>query len=167
MERSTTTPDEHIASLSEDVRADMTTLDVAISKVIAGAGARLWEGKFWGGTQQQIIGYGSYHYKGRSGAEGEWFVVGLAAQKNYLSLYVNAAADGQSLGKAYAPRLGKVKAGSANVTFKRAADLDLDVLRELVTRAATSSRAGRSRHHERAAGGSSVAISWDERYGTR
>ena len=56
-------------------------------------------------------------------------------QKNYLSLYVNAAEGGQSLAKLYAPRLGKVKAGSANLQFKRAADVDLDVLRELVTKA--------------------------------
>ena len=100
-----------------------------------GAERVLWEGKFWGGTDQRIVGYGLYRYKGRSGAEGEWFVVGLAAQKNYLSLYVNAATEGTPLPKLYAPRLGKVKAGSANLQFKRAADIDLDVLRELVARA--------------------------------
>ena len=95
----------------------------------------LWEGKFWGGTDQRIVGYGLYHYKGRSGAEGEWFIVGLAVQKNYLSLYVSGSADGTSLAKLYAPRLGKAKAGSANLQFKRAADIDLGVLRELVARA--------------------------------
>jgi Domain of unknown function (DU1801) len=131
----TTTPDEHIASLFDDVREDIETLDAAIAGAMAGEERVVWEGKFWGGTDQRIIGYGSYHYRGRSGAEGEWFVVGLAVQKNYLSLYVNAAEDGAYLGKLYAPRLGKVKAGSANLQFKRAADLDLDVLRELVTRA--------------------------------
>ncbi|HEY8170559.1 MAG TPA: DUF1801 domain-containing protein [Candidatus Limnocylindria bacterium] len=138
MERSKTPPDEFIASLPDGVRNDMTTLDAIIAEAFAGDERVLWEGKFWGGTQQNIVGYGAYHYKGRSGAEGEWFVVGLAAQKNYLSLYVNATADGQYLGKVYAPRLGKVKAGSANLQFKRAADLDLDVLRELATAARDS-----------------------------
>jgi hypothetical protein len=135
MERSTTTPDEFIATLPDDVREDMAALDEVISAAFTGDERVLWEGKFWGGTQQHIIGYGSYHYSGRSGSEGEWFVVGLAAQKNYLSLYVNATADGEYLGKVYAPRLGKVKAGSANLQFKRAADLDLDVLRELAAAA--------------------------------
>jgi len=135
MDRSTTSPDEHIASLPDGVREDIAALDAAISGVMAGEERVLWEGTFWGGSQQRIIGYGAYRYKGRSGAEGEWFVVGLAVQKNYLSLYVNAAEDGQSLVKVYAPRLGKVKAGSANLQFKRAADVDLDVLRELVARA--------------------------------
>ena len=135
MDRSTTTPDEFIATLPDGVREDIATLDAAIVAAMPGAERVLWEGKFWGGTDQRIVGYGLYRYKGRSGAEGEWFVVGLAAQKNYLSLYVNAAAEGTPLPKLYAPRLGKVKAGSANLQFKRAADIDLDVLRELVARA--------------------------------
>jgi hypothetical protein len=135
MERSTRSPDDLIGSLPVGVREDIAALDAVIAAVMTGLERTLWEGVFWGGSQQAIIGYGSYRYKGRSGAEGEWFIVGLAAQKNYLSLYVNAYDGGQSLVKAYAPRLGKVKASSANLQFKRAADLDLDVLRELVTRA--------------------------------
>jgi hypothetical protein len=142
MDRSTTSPDEHIASLPDGVREDIATLDARISEVMAGQERVLWEGKFWGGSQQRIIGYGSYRYKGRSGAEGEWFFIGLAAQKNYLSLYVNAAEDGQYLGKAYAPRLGKVKAGSANLQFKRADDLDVDVLVEMVAKARDLTLAG-------------------------
>jgi hypothetical protein len=102
---------------------------------MAGLERSLWEGVFWGGSQQAIIGYGSYRYKGRSGAEGEWFIVGLASQKNHLSLYVNAADGGQSLPKVYAPRIGKAKAGSGSLQFKRAADLDRAVLREMVERA--------------------------------
>ena len=135
MQRSNTSPDEHIASLPDGVREDIATLDAAIVDAMPGDERVLWEGKFWGGTDQRIIGYGSYHYQGRSGAEGEWFIVGLAVQKNYLSVYVSGVADGTSLAKLYAPRLGKVKAGSANLQFKRAADVDLEVLREMVTRA--------------------------------
>jgi len=135
MDRSTASVDEHIASLHDGVREEIAALDAEIGTVMAGMERTLWEGVFWGGSSQHIIGYGSYRYKGRSGAEGEWFIVGLAAQKNYLSVYVNAADDGQSLAKVYAPRLGKVKAGSANLQFKRAADIDFDVLREMVARA--------------------------------
>jgi hypothetical protein len=135
MQKSTTTPDDFISTLPDGVREDIAALDAVIAEGMSGEERTLWEGVFWGGTTQHIIGYGSYRYRGRSGAEGEWFKVGLAVQKNYLSLYVNAAADGQYLAKAYAPRLGKVKAGSANLQFKRAADIDLDVLREMIARA--------------------------------
>jgi len=135
MQRSQTSPDDFLASVPDDVRSDMAAIDAALAAVFAGDERVLWEGKFWGGTQQHIIGYGSYRYRGRSGAEGEWFIVGLAAQKNYFSLYVNAADDGAYLSERYADRLGKVKAAKANVQFKRASDLDLDVLREMATRA--------------------------------
>lgn len=135
MQRSDTTPDDHIASLPDGVREDVAAVDQVLAPIFAADERVLWEGTFWGGSTQHIIGYGSYRYQGKSGAEGDWFVVGLAAQKNYLSLYVNAAEDGQYLGKAFAPRLGKVKAGSANLQFKRASDLDLDVLREMAVRA--------------------------------
>jgi hypothetical protein len=90
----------------------------------------------WGGTQQRIIGYGSHRYVNRSGKDVEWFVIGLARQKQHLSLYVNAVEDGAYLVQGYADRLGRVKVGSANVTFRRLADLDLAVLRELLDRAA-------------------------------
>jgi hypothetical protein len=135
MERSKTSPDEFIASLADDVRDDIATLDATISDALPDLDRVLWEGVFWGGTTQRIIGYGTYRYTGRSGASGEWFVVGLAAQKAHLSLYVNAANDNGYVGQQFAPRLGKVKAGKANITFKRAADVNLDVLRELVVAA--------------------------------
>jgi hypothetical protein len=135
MQRSTTTPDEHIASLPDGVREDVAALDARIGEVMAGQERALWEGVLWGGTEQRIIGYGSYRYVGRSGSEGEWFVVGLAKQKDHLSLYVNAVEDGGYLLKQYAGRLGKAKIGSANVTFKRLADLDLAAVLELVARA--------------------------------
>lgn len=135
MQRTSTSPDDFIATLPDGVRDDIAVLDAQLTKVFTGHERVLWEGPMWGGTEQRIIGYGAYHYKGRSGAEGEWFVVGLAAQKAHLSLYVSGAEEGQSLAKRYATRLGKVKVGSANVTFKRLADLDLPVVLEMVERA--------------------------------
>lgn len=50
-------------------------------------------------------------------------------------MYVSGAEDGQHLAKRYADRLGTVKVGSANVTFKRLADLDLAVVLEMAERA--------------------------------
>jgi len=135
MQRTETSPTEVIDSLPEPVRDEVRALDETISHVMDGLPRDVWEGPFWGGTQQRIIGYGRYQYRGRSGAEGEWFIVGLAAQKNNLSVYVSAAEDGKSLAKTYAERLGKVKAGSGAVTFRRLADVNLEVLVELVRRA--------------------------------
>ncbi len=143
MERSTTTtPDQFIAGLPDGVRDDIATLDAVIAEAMAGTERVLWEGPMWGGTDQRIIGYGSHQYTNRSGVHVDWFVIGLAAQKQYLSLYVNAAdADGYIL-RRFAGRLGKVKVGSANATFKRASDIDLDALREMVDQARTGMSTG-------------------------
>lgn len=135
MQRSSTTPDDFIASLPDGPRDDIRTLDAELTRIFAGDERVLWEGPMWGGTEQRIIGYGAYRYEGRSGASGDWFVVGLAAQKAHLSLYVSGAEDGQYLAKRYADRLGKVKVGSANVTFKRLSDVELPVLLEMAERA--------------------------------
>ena len=137
MERTDASADELIDSLPDPVREDMRQLDEAISPVMDGLPRDVWEGPFWGGTQQRIIGYGRYTYKGRSGREGEWFIVGLASQKNYLSVYVSAAEDGVYLAKRYADKLGKVRIGSSSLSFKRLADVNLEALVELLGRART------------------------------
>jgi hypothetical protein len=135
MERSTTTPDEFIAGLPDATREDIATLDGVISAAMAGKERVLWEGVMWGGTDQRIIGYGAMQYVNRSGTSVDWFIIGLAAQKQYLSLYVNAVDGGAYILHAYAGRLGKVKVGSAHATFRRASDIDLGVLREMAAQA--------------------------------
>jgi hypothetical protein len=132
MQRTDSSPDTFIASLADDVREDIAALDAEISAVMAGQERVLWEGVFWGGTEQRIIGYGAQRYVSRSGTQVDWFVIGLARQKDHVSLYINAASDDGYLVKRFAGRLGKVKVGSANVTFKRLSDVDLPALRELL-----------------------------------
>jgi adenylosuccinate synthase len=135
MKRSSTPVEQFLASLPDPPRTDLVALDARIAEAMAGDDRVLWEGAMWGGTAQRIIGYGSYRYVNSSGTQVDWFVVGLAMQKSHLSLYVNAVEDGAYLVKRYADRLGKAKVGSANVTFKRLSDIELDVLLEMVERA--------------------------------
>ena len=138
MEISERTPDEHLASLSEGVRADIQFLDAEISKRMpVGAERVIYEGKLWGGTDQNIIGYGKFGYTNSSGKTVEWFMVGLAAQKRHISVYINAVDDDGYLVPRYKDRLGKAKVGSASIGFKSLADIDLGVLMELVDMAAS------------------------------
>lgn len=135
MQRSDTDPDVFIASLPDGAREDMAALDGEIAAAMVGHERVLWEGVMWGGTEQHIVGYGAQRYVDRSGQEVDWFLIGLARQKAYMSLYVNVAADGAYLVQRYADRLGRVKVGSAVISFKHLADLELPALRELLTRA--------------------------------
>jgi hypothetical protein len=133
MERTDVDPDDFIASLPEPLRTDLGTVDSVLSRVMKGHSRVLWGGTFWGGSEQSIIGYGDYTYQRSDKKPVDWFIVGLAPQKNYNSIYINAADDEGYIIQRYADRLGKVKVRSAAVTFKSADDLDLAVLEEVAT----------------------------------
>jgi hypothetical protein len=113
----------------------MASVDRVLVEAMPGASRRLWAGTFWGGTDQEIIGYGNLVQPRPKGDPADWFVVGLARQQRHFSLYVNAVENGRYLAHHYADRLGKVKVGSASVTFRGAGDLDLDTLAALAAHA--------------------------------
>lgn len=135
MERTERDVDAFLASIECRRGEDIRRLDAAIVERIPGAERHLYEGKFWGGTDQQIVGYGVMDYENRSGENVEWFVVGLAAQKNYISMYVNAVKEGRYLLREYEKELGKAKVGSASISFAGLGDVDLEVLLALVEEA--------------------------------
>ena len=130
-----TAPDAYIASLPDEHREALTLVDGAIQSAMPDRQRVLWEGVFWGGTMQSIIGYGHIEQTGSSGNTVEWFLVGLARQKRNYSIYVNAVVNNAYLAHSYADRLGKVKLGAASIGFRRLEDLDLVVLTELVAEA--------------------------------
>ena len=134
MQKTTTDPDGFLESLPDKVRPDMTTLDHEISAVMAGHPREMWEGTFWGGTDQRIIGYGDYTYTRSDKQRVDWFIVGLAMQKISIGVYLNAVENGKYVAETYGPALGKVKVGKSTISFKRLDDVDLDGLLELVAR---------------------------------
>lgn len=132
--RPTTTPvDDFIAANDPD--GSLARLDAVITPALPGATRVLWQGVFWGGTDQSIIGYGAIVQPRPRGRSVEWFLVGLARQSSSLSLYVNAAEDRQYLAKAYGPRLGRTKVGAASISFRSADAIDLGALDEMVRHA--------------------------------
>jgi hypothetical protein len=128
--------DTFLEGLEGERSDDIRTLDTAIRRRMPDAGRFLYEGTFWGGSDQQIVGYGVIDYRNRSGDDVEWFMVGLALQKNHISVYVNAVEDGQYLLRRYEGKLGKAKLGSASIAFSSIDDVDLENLMELVSLAA-------------------------------
>lgn len=78
-----------------------------------------------------MLGYGPIQYKTKSGCEGDWAVVCLANQKNYMSLYLGCEGD-TYLAEEYADQLGKVSCGKSCVRFKKLEDLNLKVALKLV-----------------------------------
>ena len=80
-----------------------------------------------------MLGYGRYHYRYPSGREGDWQLVGVASNKNYISLYVTAAAPGGGyLAERYQDQLPKASIGKSCIRFKRLGDVDQEVLERLL-----------------------------------
>jgi len=79
-----------------------------------------------------ILGYGRYKYKYASGREGEWMKIGIANNKQYISLYCCAADDNGYIAEQYKERLPKANIGKSCVRFKRISDLDEKALEELI-----------------------------------
>ncbi len=81
----------------------------------------------WGPS---IVGFGSYHYKGASGREGDWLRTGFSPRKQNLSLHIMDGFEGRG---ALLKKLGKHKTGRSCLYVKRLEDVDVDVLRQLMT----------------------------------
>ena len=135
MKRVESSPDDYIASQVPEIRGVLEKLHALIKKALPDQDCCLWEGVFWGGSQQQIIGYGNYSYQRSDKKHVEWFTIGLARQKNYFSIYVNAVEDQAYLAEIYRSRLGKVKTGKSNIRFRNLADVNLNVLIEMIKHA--------------------------------
>jgi hypothetical protein len=84
------------------------------------------EPKMWGSS---IVGFGLHNYKYASGREGEWPLIGFSPRKGDLTLYVM---QGFEPFPDLMKRLGKFRTGKSCLYLKRLADVDVDVLKELV-----------------------------------
>jgi hypothetical protein len=121
------TPTEYLASLEEPRRSEVTRLHRLIRKAAPGLAPRIESG---------MLAYGRYHYRYASGREGDWFVIGLASQKRYISLYVCATDDEGYVAESFKDRLPRASIGKSCVRIKRLDDVDLATVEKMVARAA-------------------------------
>jgi hypothetical protein len=105
----------------EQIRADCFEI-AKIMKQVTKAEPKMW------GTS--IVGFGSYHYKGASGREGDWMLVGFSPRKQNLTLYIMAGFERYD---ELMKKLGKFSTGKSCLYIKKLADVDKKVLKELVS----------------------------------
>lgn len=79
----------------------------------------------WG----QMVGFGEYQYKYSTGHSGTWFKVGFAPRSHGLSVYLNCEAKDL---EAQLAKLGKYKMGRSCLNIKKLADVDMEVLTNLI-----------------------------------
>lgn len=84
------------------------------------------EPEMWGPS---IIGFGDYHYRYESGREGDFFLTGFSPRKQSLTLYIMSGLEGHGN---LLEKLGKHRTGAACLYINKLADVDTDILRELI-----------------------------------
>jgi hypothetical protein len=107
-------------------REDARVLDALFRKVTGE------EPRMWGPA---IIGYGSYHYKYDTGREGDSMRAGFSPRKAKHSLHLMGRYVDEDTGRkvdALLGKLGKHSTGASCVYVNKLADIDLDVLEEIV-----------------------------------
>jgi hypothetical protein len=81
----------------------------------------------WGPS---IVGFGKYHYKYESGREDDWFLTGFSPRKQNLTLYIMS---GFKRYDELMKKLGKFKTGSSCLYINKLEDVDIKILKELIT----------------------------------
>ena len=84
-----------------------------------------------------IIGFGDYHYKYESGRDGNFFLTGFSPRKQSLSLYIMAGFDEYD---SLLDALGKHRKGASCLYINKLADVDMEVLRELIEKSVEQAR---------------------------
>lgn len=113
--------EQYLAGIEDDARRQDCLALCALMQRVTKHPAKMWG--------PSIVGFGSYRYKYDSGREGEICLVGFASRRTDISLYgLKAAPNAEEL----LPKLGKHKAGKGCVSLRKLADIDLQVLEQLI-----------------------------------
>jgi hypothetical protein len=83
--------------------------------------------KMWGSN---IIGFGSRRLKYASGRELDWMLIGFSPRKGNLTLYILHGFEKQA---ALLKKLGKHSTGKGCLYIKNLKDVDVKVLKELIS----------------------------------
>lgn len=140
MQKVKISPDKFLATIPTIYKADMQTLDRVITNIMKNEPRVLWQGKFWGGTEQSIIGYGDLVYRNSTKKDVFWFKIGLALQKHYISVYISAVKDGKYIAEQHGESIAKQgaplpKVGKSSIGFQSLEHIDLDKLINLIEEA--------------------------------
>jgi len=90
------------------------------------------EPKVWGNEKQPdfLIGFGKYTYqRKRSTEKFEWFNVGFAPRKSRLTIYLTFDINEE---KTLLNKLGKCKWGKGCLYINKLADINTEILRQLI-----------------------------------
>jgi hypothetical protein len=123
-EKAAASPAEYIEKLEGTRRDDIARLHERVVALAPGIATSTGNG---------MLEYGRYEYRYASGREGSWFVLGIASQKAYISVYAPTLTL-----EPYVARLPKANLGRGCIRFKRLDDVDEGVLDEVIRASAAN-----------------------------
>ena len=86
------------------------------------------EAKMWWNA---IIGFWTYHYQYASGQEWDWMRTGFSPRKTALTIYIMPGYQFDEMENLLS-KLGKYKTGRSCLYIKKLADIDLQILEEII-----------------------------------
>jgi hypothetical protein len=107
--------------VDENRRQDCLTVKKMMQE-ITGKRARMWG--------ESIVGFGRYHYKYASGREGDYLVTGFSPRKQNFTIYIM---PGYTNYQHLLKNIGKYKKGKSCLYVKSLDDIDLDILKQLIS----------------------------------
>jgi len=117
-----------MAAVEEPKRSELLTLHNLIRQMLPDFQPVMLSG---------FMGYGQFHYKGKT-CEGEWFRVGLSANKTGISIHICAGDANGYFPEQARDRLGKATVGRSCIRFKKLQDINLETVKELLEKTRTS-----------------------------
>ena len=113
--------DEFIASIANSRRHQDAAVLVDLFSKVTGYAPKMWG--------DSIVGFGQYHYRYATGREGDFLATGFSPRKSNLSIYIMPCyGDFSDILK----NLGKHKLGKSCLYVNKLADIDFDVLAQLI-----------------------------------
>jgi hypothetical protein len=109
---------------------DLRKVDACLRKAAPGLKRYFHRGTPAGqpGMRFKMIGYGKSFYFAKDRQLVEWPAIGVALQKNYISVYCAITKGGSPLTATYAGQLGESRMGAGNFSFCRFGDLHASVV---------------------------------------
>lgn len=121
---------ESVETFLQTVENDQKRKDsyelIALMEKLTGEKAKMWG--------SSIIGFGNYHYKYESGHQGNAPITGFSPRKSAFSLYVFTGLQEHEY---LLESLGKFTKGKACIYVKKNADINLEVLSQLIDKTIT------------------------------
>ena len=116
-------------------KGDLQAFDALIRETVPDLERWFYAGAEEGkpGMRMNLIGYGAFTYEVKSGERVEWPIIGLALQRNYITVYTSVVKDGGLIVDGYQGLLGELRAGKNNFSFVTFDQLDRNAVAALLT----------------------------------